>query len=624
MFSRFRLHALISIAILLTATQVYAQAWTEVRSPHFSVVTDAGEKRGREVALRFEQMRYVFGQLFFKDKVSTPAPLQIIGFRNQREFRQFSPLWNGKPIRVDGLYQGGLDRNFILLDLSAEDPYRIVFHEYAHLLLNGNYPPTQLWFDEGFAEYYSTIKVGNRDVQIGLPPDGTPETLRENPLAKSVDLFSIKRDSKVYNEDSDHRSMFYAQSWLIVHYLFDKQKLNEIGNYFNLTENQQAPVAEALQKAFGLEAAQFDRAVQDFYRGNQIRVYTFPLPEMETVNFAFQHLRPTDAQAVLADAHLHSPDYRNRAIAEFQQILAADPKNAAAHRGLGYAYLYKNDFAQAAPHFRQAAQLNANDPRVLYYSALLMNREALAQGIPPANLGEMRADLEQAVKLDPQYAEAYELLAYAQMNQGFTDAALASVRTALQLSPRNEKYMLNYGQYLMVADQWDSAQAIFERLKNSSDEQVRSTAESALQREAQMRENRTNVALANRNPSYTEKQWGVDNSQSAHIAAAISATSNRSADDSAASGIKIDKRPVNFFKGTLLHVQCSSTGSATLSITERNGQRLKLWEMSTPDFHKLVLLGADEFSCDWKNKKVAVNYRKAAQANGDLVSLELR
>jgi hypothetical protein len=35
----------------------------EIRSPHFSVVTDAGEKRGREVAMRFEQMRAVFGAL---------------------------------------------------------------------------------------------------------------------------------------------------------------------------------------------------------------------------------------------------------------------------------------------------------------------------------------------------------------------------------------------------------------------------------------------------------------------------------------------------------------------------------------------------------------------------------
>ena len=33
--------------------------WIRVSSSHFSVLTDAGEKRGREVILRFEQMRCV-------------------------------------------------------------------------------------------------------------------------------------------------------------------------------------------------------------------------------------------------------------------------------------------------------------------------------------------------------------------------------------------------------------------------------------------------------------------------------------------------------------------------------------------------------------------------------------
>ena len=43
--------------------------WIEVHSAHFSVITDAGDKRGREVALRMEQMRAVFGQLILKDKL---------------------------------------------------------------------------------------------------------------------------------------------------------------------------------------------------------------------------------------------------------------------------------------------------------------------------------------------------------------------------------------------------------------------------------------------------------------------------------------------------------------------------------------------------------------------------
>src|SRR5271154_119110 len=54
------------------------QQWVEVRSPNFSVITDAGEKRGRDVALHFEQMRSVFGTLMTKVNVSQSVPLQIL------------------------------------------------------------------------------------------------------------------------------------------------------------------------------------------------------------------------------------------------------------------------------------------------------------------------------------------------------------------------------------------------------------------------------------------------------------------------------------------------------------------------------------------------------------------
>src|ERR1700727_652657 len=145
--------------------------WVEVRSPNFSVVTDAGEKRGREVAMRFEQMRAVFGSLLVKANVNLPIPLQIVAFRNTKELRQVSPLFNGKPTEVSGLFQGGSDRSFIMLDMSVENPWVVVFHEYAHQLMNGNlkgeFDP---WFEEGFAEYFSSIEVDGNEARVGKIP----------------------------------------------------------------------------------------------------------------------------------------------------------------------------------------------------------------------------------------------------------------------------------------------------------------------------------------------------------------------------------------------------------------------------------------------------------------------
>ena len=60
--------------------------WIEVHSAHFSVLTDAGDKRGREVALRMEQMRAVFGQLILKDKLNMSVPITVIALKSDKQY----------------------------------------------------------------------------------------------------------------------------------------------------------------------------------------------------------------------------------------------------------------------------------------------------------------------------------------------------------------------------------------------------------------------------------------------------------------------------------------------------------------------------------------------------------
>lgn len=66
-------------------------------------------------------------------------------------------------------------------------------------------------------------------------------------------------------------------------------------------------------------------------------------------------------------------------------------------------------------------------------------------------------------------------------------------------------------------------------------------------------------------------------------------------------------------------MDCSSGPAATLTIQEGS----KTWKMLTSDYKHLVVIGADEFSCSWTGRKVAVNYRQKQAGQGTLVSLEL-
>src|SRR5580704_12712847 len=157
--------------------------WFEIHSAHYTVITDAGEKKGSEVALRFEQMRAVFATLLSKERLNEPVPLTIVAFKNDKDYYQSAPLRQGQPIDVPGFFLPGEDQNFIVLNLFEEESWRAVAHDFAHLLLNYNYPPVAGWFDEGLAEYFSSIRLDDKKYEIGGDPElrsGFSEDLLQN------------------------------------------------------------------------------------------------------------------------------------------------------------------------------------------------------------------------------------------------------------------------------------------------------------------------------------------------------------------------------------------------------------------------------------------------------------
>jgi hypothetical protein len=412
-----------SLCILCRTTLWAGQAeWIEVRSPNFSVITDAGEKRGRDVALHFEQMRAVFGTLMTNGaKVNLPIPLQIVAFRNTEEMRQFVPLWKGKPTEVTGLFQGGEDRCFILLDMSVENPWQVVFHEYAHQLMNGNLRVrVDPWFEEGFAEYFSSITVDSKQASVGKIPDETYQILAQTGLMKLPDLFRVQQNFSIYNESGDHRTCSTRNPAWVMHYIYDNQLMPKAGAYSDLFKNQQLALEDAISKGFGVSAAQFNNDLRSYLNSGHYKYFPIPSPAgIANTGYTIKPMTTLQAEVVMADMHQHSPDYRETAMSEFGEVLKQQPDNAAALRGVGYGYVTKQDYQHAGEYFKRAAEHDSNDPRVLYYSAMLAQKQAgtvFGNGDQGTELTQKW--LEKAVALDPEFADAYNLLVFAYMRQG--------------------------------------------------------------------------------------------------------------------------------------------------------------------------------------------------------------
>ena len=126
MLSAFRLSQF--LIFWLFSFQAFAQSrFVEVHSPNFIVLTDAGESRGREVAIHFEQMREVFAQLFHRARLQTGVPLRIFAFRNRKGLEQVAPLWKGKPEKLGGLFAIGPGAAYIALDLTDRGHWSDVY-----------------------------------------------------------------------------------------------------------------------------------------------------------------------------------------------------------------------------------------------------------------------------------------------------------------------------------------------------------------------------------------------------------------------------------------------------------------------------------------------------------------
>src|SRR5579884_2427900 len=241
--------ALVFIISFAGIAQAFASdSWYQIQSPHVTVLTFANERRVREVAARFEQMVELFGETFQRKSVSVPVPLHVVAFRTRVEMDPYTPRVNGMVPSAPAFLETGADRNYIGINLAAENPWPKVFHDFSHVLLHGNFPPTPAWFDEGLAEYYSTLQIGNKGEQVGEFAPDLAHTLLASPWTNLDQLFAAQPAAR-----EDRSSVFYAESALAVNYIISKQQIGQVAKFLQLTQLQQQPVPQAITEAFGVD-----------------------------------------------------------------------------------------------------------------------------------------------------------------------------------------------------------------------------------------------------------------------------------------------------------------------------------------------------------------------------------
>jgi hypothetical protein len=460
---RLRGCALIAALLAVGVRPAAADEWVRVETPNFIVFGEPSEKRVREVAEQFERFRQALARVLPGAATKAAVPTVVVVFETQRSFEPYRPRFNGKPIQLGGYFVSTNDQNIVALAIeNHERALRTIFHEYAHLVVANMVRDLPAWVSEGLAEYYSTFSVqdGGRVAVVGQPIVEHLVRLNSERLIPHAELLNVDQKSALYNE-GERRSVFYAQSWALVHMLTrgrpDRSK--QLAQYILLATSGMTP-ADAWTKVFGPQ--NINAEIQRYVGATTMTAlkYTFE-EEIPRVGGAVTKPSAADVEAALSDLLRHVQQ-RDEAGARLEKAVAMQPPSARARSLLGLHRLEQNrpDDAErllvaAAEHksdwlaqydvatglTRLIERRPERDSRAL----IAVARQALAI------VAAARPDLPNALAMSAQLATA--------SHEGL-DRALQDIKLARKLAPGRDDYAFEEAHVHLQRREFPEARAV--------------------------------------------------------------------------------------------------------------------------------------------------------------------
>ena len=566
--------AFVLLTVASYPTRVSAKdTWVGVRSKNFYLIGNASEKEVRQVASRLEQFREAFIHLFPNLNFNSPVPTTVVVFKSDSSYGPFKPN-----AQTAGYFQAGPDVNYITLTTETrgqQDPFNVIFHEYTHLLVNNNIGNAPLWFNEGLAEYYSTFSItDDQKVAIGKPIGSHVFLLRENKLLPLRTLFQVDHKSPHYNE-RNKQSIFYAESWALVHYLIiGKQgRLEQLGKFLQLIDTN-IPMEQAFQQAFQMSFEAMEKELREYIKQDRYHILTGHFERKLETDSTMEAapISEAEAQAYLGDLLLHS----NRKDCEsyLQKALALDPNLGMAHASLGIARLRDGRPEEARADLERAVASNTQNYLIHYYYAYVLSRSGPAEtqpvnGYAPEVTAKIFEELQKAIKLRPDYPESYNLLAFVSLVTGNNlDEAVTLLKRAIAASPGRNDFLYMLGQLYLRKDDYKQARQLLEQVtKSNVDDEVRRHAQTLLaqvtaieeqmQRFEAAKKSRGSNARATQPQLQTEPQTAADS-----LAPATSEAETTPTDPSSylREALRVPAAGETQLQGTLIRIECDGKG----------------------------------------------------------------
>ena len=425
--------------------------WIEVRTPTFTLFSNADLRQTRKVAVNLERFHSVLAEMEGLE-LDAPGGVRIFVFRDEASFGPYSIRSDGRPAALGGYFLSRPDGDVIAVNAgSKQDPSEVVFHEYVHAVMAANRPSLPVWLSEGIASYYESFQIKGRVAITGRPLERHLSELENGLPIPMEEMLLVARESPV-DDETARSGAFYAQSWAVAHWLLlgPDRRQRQFDLYLDLLENGSNDPA-AFTTAFGCEPDAIEPEVLAHLQRGAFPTKRISISAAVPDRASTREIPRADLLGLLGGLlSSHDPPLPGAA-AHLEAAIALDPGNARALTWLGVLAEQAGDIDEARSRYRAAVTADPGDPWVRYRLGAFMFRRTVER--TPAIL-----ELEKSLEIDPTFAPAWGVLAEAHAESGRVDPdILATAETAHRLLPFDLSVSRALLTLILRADQRDRA-----------------------------------------------------------------------------------------------------------------------------------------------------------------------
>jgi tetratricopeptide (TPR) repeat protein len=411
------------LAALLALSGMAAADPGVARNAHFEVYAQDGAENARAVLGGFERLRSYFLQQT-GIRFSQSRPVRIIAFHSRAEYE---PYELGST--ADAYYVATESRDTIVLPAGRDGDIRVAAHEYAHFALHASGLEVPPWLNEGLAEFFATVRLGDRGTKAEAPLQSRARVLKARKWIPLSELVTLPADAPL-RQQRDAVDLFYAECWALTDMLMSSPGYRLRFLQLVRAVSSGVPSDRALSSLYGDSLEEITADLQRWIEKHRGTPVTLPAVAPGDLQVESSGVSPLGWQSAVAELLLETGKW-DQAQTSYAVLSREAPGSGDYPAALALIELHQHDLKTARQSWQTAVGRGVQDAALCYRYAVLAN----TAGLPEA---EIRSALERAVAVQPDFDNALYMLAHLDNNADRYESAVAHLRAMRAIAPARQ------------------------------------------------------------------------------------------------------------------------------------------------------------------------------------------